>query len=224
MAHDSDSGASHTLGGPISAAFALRSGPVDLSEYQTDGRPIGPKSKKDGEKALLHLAPRLAELQERLFAQGTSGDRRRILLVLQGMDTAGKDGVIKHVIGLVDPGGVHLSSFKQPTKEEQAHDFLWRIERQVPAPGIFGVFNRSQYEDVLIVRVHELVPREVWSRRYAAINAFERRLVRQGVVVIKCFLHVSPEVQRERLRRAVAGPDQVLEVQPRRRRRAWPLG
>jgi PPK2 family polyphosphate:nucleotide phosphotransferase len=205
---------SHTLGGPISTALALRAGPVDLSEYRTDARPVGPKSKHDGQKAMATLGPRLAELQERLFAQGSSGDRRRILLILQGMDTAGKDGVINHVVGLVNPGGVHLASFKRPTAEEKAHGFLWRIKKQVPAPGSLGVFNRSQYEDVLIVRVHELAPKAVWSKRYAAINAFERRLVREGVVVVKCFLHVSPDVQRERLAARLEDPTKYWKYNP----------
>ena len=149
-----------------------------------------------------------------MFAQGTAGNPQRVLLVLQGMDTAGKDGVIKHVVGLVDPGGVHLASFKRPTAEELAHDFLWRIEKQVPPPGYLGVFNRSQYEDVLVVRVHELVPKAVWSKRYAAINAFERGLARQGVVIVKCFLHVSPQVQRERLAARLQDPTEYWKYNP----------
>jgi PPK2 family polyphosphate:nucleotide phosphotransferase len=194
------------VGGTVSRTFALSNGPVDLDDYPTDGRPVGPQSKKAAEKAIAHVGPRLAGLQERLYAQGIEGDRRRMLIVLQGMDTAGKDGVIKHVVGLINPAGLDLASFKKPSPEELAHDFLWRIERRVPPHGYIGVFNRSHYEDVLIVRVHELVPKAVWSRRYAAINAFERRLTGEGVVIVKCFLHVSRHVQRERLAARLEDP------------------
>ncbi len=137
-----------------------------------------------------------------------------MLLVLQGMDTAGKDGVIKHAMGLLDPAGVELSSFKKPTAEELEHDFLWRIEKKVPGPGIIGVFNRSHYEDVLIARVHDLVPREVWSKRYAAINSFERRVARSGVTIVKCFLHVSFEVQAERLAARLDDPTKHWKFNP----------
>lgn len=202
------------VGGPISQALSVRPGPVDLTGYPTDGTPIGPATKKAGRKAVGQLAPQLAGLQERLYAQSTSGDRRSVLLVLQGMDTAGKDGVISHVIGLVNPGGVQLAAFKQPSPEELAHDFLWRIEKQVPRKGMLGVFNRSQYEDVLVVRVHELVPKEVWSRRFAAINEFERRLTRTGVTVIKCFLHVSPEVQKQRFAARLEDPTKYWKYNP----------
>ena len=153
------------------------------------------------------------------------GDPRSVLLVLQGMDTAGKDGVIKHVVGMVDPGGMQLASFKKPTAEELAHDFLWRIEKQVPAPGIIGVFNRSQYEDVLVVRVHDLVPSEVWSQR-----ATPRSTPSSGgwpTAGRRSWSSASCTSPR-RCSRAAAGPagrpDEVLEVQPGRRRRARLLG
>jgi PPK2 family polyphosphate:nucleotide phosphotransferase len=202
----------------------LPPGSVDLASIGTRATPVGPRSKKQGARAMDELSGRLAELQERLYAQGTAGDRRRVLLVLQGMDTAGKDGVINHVINQVDPGGVHLASFKKPTAEELTHDFLWRIDKQVPAAGMIGVFNRSQYEDVLVVRVHELVPREVWSRRYAAINAFERRLVRSGVTMVKCFLHISRAEQAERLLARLDDPTKHWKYNPGDvdERRLWP--
>jgi PPK2 family polyphosphate:nucleotide phosphotransferase len=150
--------------------------------------------------ALLAIGPDLADLQERLFAEGrATGSHRRVLLVLQGMDTSGKGGVLKHTVGLVDPQGVRITSFKAPTKEELAHDFLWRIRRAVPAPGYLGVFDRSHYEDVLIARVESLVDPEEIARRYDAINAFEQELVEDGTVVLKCMLHISKETQHERL-------------------------
>lgn len=194
-------------------ALALPEGFTRVSQLDTTGT-VGPSSKDEAEEALAELAPRLAELQERLYAASKGGDRRRVLLVLQGMDTAGKDGVIKHVVGLVNPAGVAMTAFKQPTAQELAHDFLWRIEKATPGAGMIGVFNRSQYEDVLVVRVHELVPRATWSRRYAAINAFERRLVRQGTTVVKCFLHVSKQVQKERLAARLEDPTKYWKYNP----------
>ncbi len=201
------------------ATFAAPAGTVDVTTIPTDGPPadaamVGPESKSDAEDTLDELGDRLAGLQERLFAQGTAGDPRNVLLLLQGMDTAGKDGVIKHVLGLVDPGGIRMASFKKPTDEELAHDFLWRIERQVPPPGFLGVFNRSHYEDVLVVRVHDIVPREVWSARYEAINDFERRLADNGTTLVKCFLHVSRKVQAERLLARLDDPTKYWKYNP----------
>jgi PPK2 family polyphosphate:nucleotide phosphotransferase len=122
-----------------------------------------------------------------------------VLLVLQGMDTSGKGGVVEHVIGLVNPQGAHIASFKKPTPEELRHHFLWRVRRALPPSGTIGIFDRSHYEDVLVVRVHELLPAEVVERRYAEINRFEAQLVADGVAVVKCFLNVSYDEQRERL-------------------------
>ena len=124
---------------------------------------------------------------------------RRVLVVLQGMDASGKDGAVKHVAGAVNPSGLTLHSFKKPTEQELRHNFLWRIRRAVPEPGYIGVFNRSHYEDVLIVRVHNLIPKRQWEARYDEINSFERKLVEDGVTVIKVMLHISYEEQRERL-------------------------
>lgn len=155
----------------------------------------GVKGRKAAEAALAGLGERLATRQEQLYA----GRERSLLLVLQGMDTSGKDGVIKHVIGLVNPAGVRITSFRTPTEAERRHDFLWRIRRALPEPGQIGIFNRSHYEDVGIVRVHDLAPPEEIERRYGAINRFEQRLVSSGTVVVKCWLHVSYDEQRERL-------------------------
>jgi PPK2 family polyphosphate:nucleotide phosphotransferase len=144
--------------------------------------------------------PQLAELQERLYASAkVARDPRRVLLVLQAMDCGGKDGTIKHVVGGLNPGGVRVHSFGPPTREERRHHFLWRIRRALPAAGYVGVFNRSQYEDVLVVRVHGLVPPEIWSRRYDEINRLEAGLSVDGFTIVKVMLHISPEEQAERL-------------------------
>lgn len=198
----------------VAEALRVPAGEVVLADISTGHAGVGPTSKKRAAEAMTVLGPRLMELQERLFAQSTQGDRRSVLLILQGMDTAGKDGVIKHVVGEMNPGGLQLASFKRPTSEELEHEFLWRIEKQVPGAGRIGVFNRSQYEDVLVVRVHDLVPRAIWSRRYAAINSFERRLTRQGVLVVKCFLHVSRDVQAERLLARLDDPRKYWKYEP----------
>ncbi|WP_231988133.1 PPK2 family polyphosphate kinase [Nakamurella panacisegetis] len=195
-------------------ALSLPSGTVDLTAIKTGGTPVGPRNKREAAAMMAELAPELAGLQERLVAESIRGGRRRILLILQGMDTSGKDGVVKHVLGLVNPAGVHLTSFKKPTAVERGHDFLWRIHNQVPLAGQIGVFNRSQYEDVLVVRVHDLVPKEVWSKRYAQINAFERKLVREGTVIVKCFLHISKDTQRERLAARLDDPTKYWKYNP----------
>ncbi len=157
--------------------------------------PVGPKTKSDAAAALPAIGSRLAALQEALYAEATRG----VLLVLQGMDTSGKGGTIKHVVGMLNPLGIKIASFKKPTRAELRHDFLWRVRRQVPIPGQIGVFDRSHYEDVLIARVENLVPRRELTARYKTINAFEAELAESGITVVKCFLHISPEEQRERL-------------------------
>jgi PPK2 family polyphosphate:nucleotide phosphotransferase len=136
------------------------------------------------------------------------------LIVLQGMDTSGKGGAIRHAIGMVDPQGVKIKAFKAPSEQERAHDFLWRIERELPGPGIIGIFDRSQYEDVLIVRVNKLVKESVWSRRYAEINAFEEKLVADGTVLIKCFLHISSAEQKARLAARLDDPTKHWKYNP----------
>jgi PPK2 family polyphosphate:nucleotide phosphotransferase len=178
----------------------VRPGVVNLHGYETarsldkpkKGKKKGKSSGSDFGSADAH---ELADLQERLYAEGT----RSVLLVLQGIDTAGKGGVVSHVVSLLGPEGTVVTAFKRPTPEEAAHHFLWRIRRRLPTPGMVGVFDRSHYEDVLVVRVHNLVPESVWRPRYAEINEFETQLVDAGTTVIKCFLHISYATQRQRL-------------------------
>lgn len=138
---------------------------------------------------------RLTELQRVFYADG----RHALLIVLQGRDAAGKDGTVRKVFGACNPQGCQVTSFKQPSEAELRHDFLWRVHRAVPAKSMMGVFNRSHYEDVLVARVNELVPKDVWSQRYRQINDFERMLVENGVVILKFFLHISRGEQKQRL-------------------------
>ena len=192
---------------PIADAVRLEAGPVDLSVRVTDAAPGFDGTKTDGRAALAAMADELADLQERLWAERTAGSRRRVLVVLQGMDTSGKGGVLRHTIGLVDPQGVHITSFKAPTEEELAHDFLWRIEKGVPEPGFIGVFDRSHYEDVLIARVQGFAGPEEIERRYSAINDFEARLADDGVSIIKCMLHLGAGEQKARLQERLDNPE-----------------
>jgi PPK2 family polyphosphate:nucleotide phosphotransferase len=177
----------------------LPAGPVDLRKYDTNSAPGVGADKETGRQVLAELGPTLIELQTKLFASKESDDPKRVLLVLQGMDTSGKGGVLKHTVGLVDPVGVKITSFKAPTEDERAQDFLWRIEKAVPEPGYLGVFDRSHYEDVLIGRVRELATPAEIERRYDAINEFEKRLAEDGTVILKCMLHISPKEQKKRL-------------------------
>jgi len=199
----------------------------DLAEIDPRGTPGLPAAKvvhhdpKGWTRAqLAELAPRLLDLQARLYASakvaepGAPEPRRRLLLVLQAMDCGGKDGTIKRLSGAMNPLGMRIASFGPPTKEEQAHPFLWRIERALPPGGYVGVFNRSHYEDVLIVRVHGLVPRRTWQARYNKINRFERELVSSGTTLIKVMLHISPEEQRQRLLDRLADPTKYWKFNP----------
>jgi PPK2 family polyphosphate:nucleotide phosphotransferase len=197
----------------VRETFRVGSDP-DLRGIDPRGRPVGPRDKTAAADAMTDLAPRLAGLQDRLYAGATTGDPRAVLLVLQGMDTSGKGGVISHVAGLVNPQGLRIASFKKPTPEERAHHFLWRIGRQVPAAGQIGVFDRSHYEDVLIARVAALVPEEVWQGRYEEINAFEAELHDRGVTVLKCMLHISPAEQAERLLARLDDPQKHWKYNP----------
>jgi PPK2 family polyphosphate:nucleotide phosphotransferase len=161
---------------------------------------------RDKEEALEESAKiqgLLDDLQEVLFAER----KHKLLIVLQGMDTSGKDGTIRHVMSGFDPQGVQVVSFKKPTQEELDHDFLWRVHRHVPGAGEVVIFNRSHYEDVLVVRVHDLVPEKVWGRRYRQINDFERMLAQTGTVILKFFLHISPDEQRKRLQERLDKPE-----------------
>lgn len=186
-----------------------------LDEVDPHSTPGYDGNKHAAEASLAQGAEILAGLQEQLFAGSRmGGDPRRILLVLQAMDTAGKGGIVRHVMGAVDPQGVQFAAFKKPTEEELAHDFLWRIEKELPGPGLIGVFDRSHYEDVLIARVRELAPPEEIERRYDAINAFEAELAGSGVTIIKVMLHISMEEQKQRLMERLERPDKHWKFNP----------
>jgi PPK2 family polyphosphate:nucleotide phosphotransferase len=158
---------------------------------------------------------RFASLQEMLYARSKSGDdNRSVLLILQGMDTAGKGGIVKHVVGAANPQGIRYTSFGKPTEEERAHHYLWRIRNALPPAGHIGVFDRSHYEDVLIVRVHNLVPPDVWGTRYDEINAFERELVDAGTTLVKVAMFVSLAEQKERLAERLERPDKYWKYNP----------
>ncbi|AXT85377.1 phosphate--nucleotide phosphotransferase [Aeromicrobium sp. A1-2] len=174
--------------------------PVDLSAYDSRATTGFSGKKDDAAKHLAEMGKELSDLQEKLFAGGRAeSSNARVLVVLQGMDTSGKGGIIRHVAGLVDPQGLTITSFKKPSPEELEHDFLWRVERALPGPGMIGVFDRSHYEDVLIGRVRQLAPPEEIERRYSAINDFEQAFTDSGGVIIKCFLHITADDQAERL-------------------------
>ncbi len=174
---------------------------VDLTEIDprdTDGMP----SKEKAAEALPELHDRLRDLQERLYAEGT----RSLLIVLQAIDAGGKDGTAKHLFRGLNPAGARVVSFKVPSEDELAHDFLWRVHQRTPARGDVVVFNRSHYEDVLVVRVHQLVPEDVWRPRYKRINQFEASLAEAGTAVVKLFLHISKDEQAERFRDRLDDP------------------
>jgi PPK2 family polyphosphate:nucleotide phosphotransferase len=192
----------------------LTPGPVDLSAVATDATPGFDGGKTKGKAALFALGDELSDLQERLWAEKTTGSPRRVLLVLQGMDTSGKGGVLRHTVGLVDPQGVKITSFKAPTDEERRHQFLWRIRRALPEPGYLGIFDRSHYEDVLIVRVHGLADPRTIESRYDQINEFEAELAAEGVVIVKCMLHISADEQRARLLARLDNEDKYWKFNP----------
>ncbi|SDJ20030.1 polyphosphate:nucleotide phosphotransferase, PPK2 family [Frankineae bacterium MT45] len=178
----------------LRSALAVAPGTVNLAGYDSSATPLAPGKKKATVAASARHAGALGELQERLFAERS----RSLLLVLQGIDTAGKGGVISHVVGLLGPEGTTVTAFKKPTPEEAAHHFLWRIRRALPERGMVAAFDRSHYEDVIVTRVHETIPQAEWARRYEEINAFESALSDSGTVVVKCFLNISYATQRER--------------------------
>ncbi|TQK71514.1 MULTISPECIES: polyphosphate kinase 2 family protein [unclassified Nocardioides] len=198
----------------LTSTLRVAPGPIDLGNIETDAAPGFDGGKSDGEAALAELGPNLADLQERLFADGKSGGRRSVLLVLQGMDTSGKGGTLRSTVGLVDPQGVRITSFKAPSEDERAHDFLWRITKALPPVGLIGVFDRSHYEDVLIARVRELAPPAEIERRYDAINAWEAELASEGTTIIKCMLHISAAEQKERLLARLDDPTKHWKYNP----------
>lgn len=189
--------------------------PGDLvSEIDASATPGFRGSKDDAPALQAERNERFAGLQEMLYANSRSGDTRSLLLVLQGMDTAGKGGIVKHVVGGGNPQGIEYTSFGKPTAEELAHHYLWRIRNALPKPGHIGVFDRSHYEDVLIVRVHDLVPPDVWGARYDEINAFERELVDSGTTIVKVAMFVSLDEQKKRLAERLERPDKYWKYNP----------
>lgn len=194
----------------IPAAVRVGEG-FDLSALDPASTPGFKGGKKRAARLMADSADELSDLQERLFANKGPA----VLLIVQGLDTAGKGGIMRHVVGAVDPQGVKLTAFKAPTKEELAHPFLWRIRNALPRPGYIGVFDRSQYEDVLVVRVHELEPRATWSRRYAQINAFEKKVTESGTRIVKVMLHISKDEQKARLTERLTRKDKHWKFNPR---------
>lgn len=178
-----------------------------LSDIDPDSRPGTKAAKGEGLAELQRSEPQLRDLQEKLYADSWGGSRERVLVVLQAMDAAGKGGIVEHVFGELSPYGLGLASFKGPTEEELAHDFLWRVAPMVPRPGVIGLFDRSHYEDVLIQRVHQFAPAEEIERRYGAIQNFEKDLADDGVHIVKIMLHISPEEQYARLSSRLDDPE-----------------
>ncbi|MGE5375528.1 MAG: polyphosphate kinase 2 family protein [Bacteroidota bacterium] len=176
---------------------------VKLAEWDPNGTGEFDGNKAQAKAETAKLKKRLQELQEVLYAE----HKHKVLVLLQGMDTSGKDGAIRHVFEGVNPQGVRVANFKEPSAEERDHDFLWRIHKQVPGLGELVIFNRSQYEDVLIVRVHELVPAEVWKKRFEQINDFEQMLAETGTTILKFYLHIDKEEQKKRLQARLDDPN-----------------
>jgi len=183
---------------------------VDLSEWNHQETKAWDGDKDEAVLQLAKLNESLEMLQEMLYAQG----RHKVLVILQGMDTSGKDGVIRRVFEGVNPQGVRVAAFKVPTPLELAHDYLWRVHQQTPANGEIVIFNRSHYEDVLVVRVHNLVPPERWTKRYDQINAFERLLTEEGTTILKFYLHIDQEEQRQRLLERLDTPEKRWKFNP----------
>ena len=192
--------------------------PVRLNDFDPDDTAGFEKDDKAHTRLEKNVS-RMEDLQYRLYAEG----RRALLIVLQGMDAGGKDGTVRHVMSGLNPQGCRVTSFKEPSAEEAGHDFLWRIHKAMPARGEIGIFNRSHYEDVLIVRVHQLVPKSVWSARYDQINAFEKLMGENGVTILKFFLHISKHEQKQRLEERLKDPNRNWKVNPEdfKERRRW---
>jgi PPK2 family polyphosphate:nucleotide phosphotransferase len=208
---DAQSDFAAPLGG-FTAALQVRDG-FALTELDPRSTPAYSGDKASGKADLAAAEGELSDLLERLHAESTAGSRRALLLVVQGMDTSGKGGIMRHVIS-VNPQGVKATAFKAPTEEELAHDFLRRIRKALPGPGQLGVFDRSHYEDVLIVRVHELVPEAEWSTRYATINDFEQEVAASGTKIVKVMTHISSEEQKARLMERLDRPDKHYKYNP----------
>jgi PPK2 family polyphosphate:nucleotide phosphotransferase len=200
--------------GSIADRLRVPPGAVDLSAVDARATPGFDGDKAGAEQAAPALGERLATLQEQLYANGRTGAEHRVLIVLQGMDTSGKGGTIKHVIGQMDPSGVTVIAFRAPTPQERRRGFLWRIRKRLPERGTVAAFDRSHYEDVVAARVRGIVDRRTCSRRYTQINRFEERLAEQGTLIVKCFLHISPEEQRERLAARLEDPTKHWKYRP----------
>jgi len=184
---------------------------VDLTARATSDDALFPKESKDTHlDALFTLRERMKVEQHKLYASG----KEKLLVVIQAMDTGGKDGTVRHVFSHVDPAGIRVVSFKKPNEEELSHDYLWRIHDKVPASGNIVVFNRSHYEDIVAVNVKKLAPEKVWKKRFRHINEFERMLVDEGTRIVKIFLHISKEEQKERLQKRLDNPDKHWKFNP----------
>ena len=192
---------------------------VDLSKWDPEDSSEFDGNKEEGRAALAYLNGKLAELQEILYTE----HKHKVLIVLQAMDTGGKDGAIRHVFKGINPQGVRVASFKVPSAIEMDHDYLWRIHQQTPGKGEMVIFNRSHYEDVLVVRVHKLVPEKVWKRRYQQINNFEKLLAEEGTTILKFYLDISAEEQKERLRARLEDPTKHWKFHPNdlKERQLW---
>ena len=195
-------------------AFLRAPAKLSLDSIDTGSTPGCDGGKKEGEKSLAAGAAELAELQEKLFAESRFDGQQSVLLVLQAMDTAGKGGIVEHVLGEVNPQGVKAYSFKAPTDEEKSHDFLWRVRKELPGPGYIGVFDRSHYEDVLIHRVHGFSSPEVIEQRYGEINEFEAELQGSGTTIVKVMLHIGLDEQKARLAERLEDPNKNWKYNP----------
>lgn len=212
--------------GSIRHLLRVPVGQVDvLRDFDPGANPGFPKGmgKDDVDELADELDPEIDYRQEQMYAEGLRNPEGApsILLVLQGLDTAGKGGVIRHVIGMIDPQGVKIHSFKKPTPEELTHDFLWRVRNALPGPGDIGIFDRSHYEDVLVQRVEKLATPEEIERRYRAINDFEAEVVASGIHIIKCYLHISRGEQRQRLLARLGDPEKYYKYNPGDVDTAW---
>jgi PPK2 family polyphosphate:nucleotide phosphotransferase len=206
------------LAPPVADYARYRSGEdFRLADFETGD--TGDTTPEAASAELASLVPRIADLQARLYAE----ESRAVLVVLQGIDAAGKDSTVKHVFSGTNPQGVRVYTFKEPTPEEAAHDFLWRYHAAAPARGMIHVFNRSHYEDVLVVRVKQLTDEARWRSRYDSIDDFERMLAREGTVIVKCFLHISKDAQLERFRERLEREDKHYKFSANdvRERRNW---
>ena len=206
-----------------SEALRFTSGDL-VSDIDTDSNPGYSGKREDAENIIAERGEHFAELQEMLYANGREGDNRSALLVLQGMDTAGKGGIVTHVVAAGNPMGIEYHSFGKPTPEERSHHFLWRINKALPPAGHIGVFDRSHYEDVLVVRVHELVPADELEGRYDEINTFESELIDAGTSIVKVAMFVSLDEQKARLTERLARPDKFWKYNPGDldERKLWP--